>query len=100
MNDDRVPPPLGNGHLSPRFRRLQVIIAPGRVLPYRRSAWRDAIVVVERGSIELLCSDGRRYGFGCGDVLWLDGLPVRCLRNPGHTRAVLVAVSRRATDPS
>jgi quercetin dioxygenase-like cupin family protein len=100
VKDDSVPPPLRIGHLSPRLRRRVVTIAPGGALPYRRTAWRDAIVVVERGSIELQTSDGGRYVFGRGDVVWLDGLPVRCLRNPGRRPAVLVAVSRRATDPS
>jgi hypothetical protein len=29
-----------------------------------------------------------------GDVLWLTGLPLRALRNPGPDAAVLVAISR------
>jgi hypothetical protein len=38
-------------------------------------------------------TDSRRH-FGCGDVLWLDGLPLRALHNPGRELAVLTAVSR------
>ena len=40
--------------------------------------------------------DGRRPRFAGGAVLWLSGLPVRELRNPGSVPAVLVAVYRAA----
>jgi hypothetical protein len=56
-----------------------VVVAPGR----------------ERGEIELECLGGTGWRFGRGDVLWLIGLPVRTLHNPGREPAVLAAVSRR-----
>ena len=37
---------------------------------------------------------GRVGAFGRGDLLWLEGVPLRALHNPGAEPAVLVAVSR------
>jgi hypothetical protein len=73
-----------------------VEVPPGGERPYDRSEWHDALVVVDRGEVELDCRDGSRPRFAGGAVLWLCGLPVRALRNPGPAPAVLVAVSRAA----
>ncbi|MBA2533395.1 MAG: hypothetical protein H0V21_00120 [Rubrobacter sp.] len=59
---------------------------------------RGALVVVERGEIELECERGTRRRFGRGSVLWVSGLPLRALRNSGRGPALLVAVSRRLAD--
>ena len=72
-----------------------VELPPGRERATHEAEWRDALVVVDRGEIELDCVGGSRRRFGRGAVLWLGGLPLRALRNPGDERAVLVAVSRR-----
>jgi hypothetical protein len=48
--------------------------------------------------IELVYSAGGGRVCETGDVLWLDGLPVRALRNTRDEPVVLVAVSRRDTD--
>jgi quercetin dioxygenase-like cupin family protein len=98
--NDQVRPPFAEGRLPPAFRRNVVTVEPGGTWPYIRSEWRDAIVVVESGHIALETSDGSRYAFMQGDVLWLDGLPVRFVRNPGPAPAVLVAVSRQGIDCS
>ncbi|MGH3058830.1 MAG: hypothetical protein ACRDPP_11425 [Gaiellaceae bacterium] len=84
--DRRLPPP---------FRLWTVALAPGRQLPFDEAAWRDALVVVEHGEIELECLDGSRERFARGDVLCLVGVPLRALRNPGREAVLLVAVSRR-----
>jgi hypothetical protein len=62
---------------------------------YDETDWQDAIVVVERGEIEVECLGGSRRRFESGDVLWLIGLPFRTVRNRGREGALLVAVSRR-----
>jgi hypothetical protein len=49
---------------------------------------------VEQGEVELECRSGGSVRFMQGDVLWLTGLPLRALRNPGPDAAVLVAISR------
>jgi hypothetical protein len=54
----------------------------------------DALVVIERGLIELESAGGVCRSFVAGDVLWLADLPLRLLRNRGAIPAVLAAVSR------
>jgi hypothetical protein len=72
-----------------------VAVEPGGVRIYNEAEWRDAIVVVGSGEIELEALGGNRQRFQCGDVLCLFGLPLRLLHNRGTEPAVLVAVSRR-----
>ncbi|MEV7967974.1 hypothetical protein AB0O34_18595 [Sphaerisporangium sp. NPDC088356] len=90
----RLPSFLGR-RLPPAFALRTVVVSPGRARVYDEAEWRDAIVAVERGRIELLCSNGHRHVFEHGEVLWLHGLPVHVLYNPVTEPAVLIAVSRR-----
>jgi hypothetical protein len=83
------------GRLPPGLELRVVALAPGHRLAYDGAEWRDAVVVVERGEIELECLGGSRRRFGHGDVLCLDGLPLRALHNRGREPVVLAAVSRR-----
>jgi hypothetical protein len=78
----------------PGFARRVVTIEPGGVLAYDEAAWLDAIVVVEDGDVVLECVSGGSRRFRRGDILWLAGLPLRCVRNPGGIRTRLLAVSR------
>lgn len=87
-------PLLGKG-IPPAFRIRTVAVAPGRERAYDEGDWRDALVVVERGEIELECLAGSRRRFESGNVLWLVGLPLRAVRNRGREAALLVAISRR-----
>lgn len=85
-----------SGHpLPPGFELRLVALAPGCKRPYHDAEWRDAIVVIECGEVELEGASGTRYHFGRGAVLWLTGLPLRALYNPGEEHAVLVAIARR-----
>ncbi len=43
----------------------------------------DALIVVERSTIELECRDSTRLSFFMGDLLFLSGLRLRMLRNQG-----------------
>lgn len=86
--------------LAPAFALRIVVVAPGRSRAYDATEWRGAIVVVERGAIELEGLGGSRRRFGRGAVVWLAGLPLRALRNRGREPLVLVAVSRRRRGPS
>lgn len=96
----------GRGRLSLLGRRLPcalqlrvVAVAPAAARTYEEGEWRDAIVVIEGGRIELEWLSGSRRSFERGDVLWLVGLQLRTLHNPGREPAVLVAVSRRRGHP-
>jgi quercetin dioxygenase-like cupin family protein len=80
---------------GPAFVWRAVAMAPGSERPYDEAEWRDAIVSVALGEIELESSCGRRQRVSTGDVLWLAGLPLRALHNHGAELALLVAVSRR-----
>jgi hypothetical protein len=71
-----------------------VAVAPGDERAYVESEWLDAIVWVERGEIELRGTGGSRRRFASGDLIWLDGVPLRALHNPGDEPAVLRAISR------
>jgi hypothetical protein len=71
-----------------------VDLAPGRARRYADAEWRDALVVVERGEIELEAEDHTLWRFARGDMLWLTGLPLRAVHNRGAEPARLVAVSR------
>jgi quercetin dioxygenase-like cupin family protein len=80
------------------FQVRVVVVEPGTCRPYDEAEWRDAMVVVEVGEIEVEAWCGRCWQFTGGDVLWLTGLRVRRLRNRHAQRAVLTAVSRRGQD--
>lgn len=79
----------------PGFTVRAVAVEAGCERRYDEAEWRDAIVVVARGEIELECVGGDSARFDCGSVLWFVGLPLRALRASGSEPALLVAVSRR-----
>ena len=80
------------------FQVRRIVVDCGGERTYDETEWLDAIVVVERGEIELECTRGGRRRFCAGDVLWLVGLPLRALHCCGTDPAVLLAVSREGTD--
>ena len=84
--------------VPPGFAVREVVVAPGENVAYVASDWCDCIVTVESGAIDLAAPSGVRATFLAGDILWLAGLPVIALENPGADPAVLVAVSRGGTD--
>ena len=96
MDDGRVV-----GRLSLLGRRLPrpfevrwVVLVPGHLRPYVEAEWRDALIVVERGEVELESVTGVRWRFVAGDILCLARLPLRALRNDGPLPVLLSAVSR------
>ena len=93
MDVDRARP-LFSGGLSARFVRRVVTIPARTAYAYDREEWRDAIVVLEAGEIELHTWCGNRRKLGPGSVFWLDGISLRTLSNRGECPAVLIAVSR------
>jgi len=73
-----------------------VAIAPGEARPFVAEEWDDSLVVVEQGSIELECVRGGRRAFATGAVMFLTGLPLTMIHNPGPEPALIAAVSRKA----
>jgi hypothetical protein len=82
--------------LPEAFELLVITLAPGRERAFEPAEWRDAIVVVERGEVELEAIDGDRARFAGGAVVSLAGLPFRTLRNDGDDTAVIAVVRRRS----
>jgi hypothetical protein len=82
--------------LPPAFELRVRVLPVGCAEPVDTADWDDSLVEVARGEIELEFVDGKRPRFRDGDVLWLDGLPVRFMRNCGPVSAVLVAIRRRS----
>jgi hypothetical protein len=71
------------------------LLGPGRERAFDPAEWRGALVVVERGQIELVTEADECSRFVRGDVLVLAGLSLRALRNPGDQTAVLATLERR-----
>jgi hypothetical protein len=95
--DDALADPLSflARRVPPAFELRAISVAPGDKRAYDEDEWRDALVVVERGEIELEWAAGARMRLGSGAVLWLVGLPLRAVHNRGVDPALVVAVSRR-----
>ena len=71
VEDDDAPVPTRPG---PAFRRRSVTIAAQESVPYVAEDWRGAIVMIERGSVDLCCVRGGRRRFVEGAILFMDGL--------------------------
>jgi hypothetical protein len=85
---------FGGTRVRTRFVQWEIHIAPGSQRLFDAPEWRDTIVVVESGDIELETISGARVAFATGAVLFL-GTWLRALRNRGHVPVVLSAVARR-----
>jgi hypothetical protein len=85
---------LLGGPLSPGFRRRVVILKAKSRRAYRPGEWQDAIVLVDKGEIELRCPGQAPRRFRRGDLLSLGGLGLTGIYNHGPGRAVLIAVSK------
>jgi hypothetical protein len=77
-----------------RFRVRTLTLQPTDAIDFAPADWADAVVIVERGALEIECRTGRRATFAEGAVLVFDGLSLRRLRNAGAVPLVLSALSR------
>ena len=77
------------------FVRRTVVLEAGTSRRSHDDEWRDAIVIVEAGEVDLECAAGGRRRFTAGAVLWLAGIDICVLHNAGVDPVVLVAVTRR-----
>jgi hypothetical protein len=81
------------------FSSWTVSVAPGGARAYDAEEWRDALVVVEAGEIDVEGLAGSRARFCRGDILWLVGLPLRGLSNRGTGPALMTAYTREDGGP-
>ena len=80
--------------LPPWVRLHVVVIPPGCTHPFDPGCWRGALIVVERGSVELEQRSGRCVCCPEGYIGTLSGLSLRALHNRGDRTAVITGVSR------
>jgi hypothetical protein len=80
--------------LPPGFEIRLLMLEPGSDLACDATTWRDALVEVECGQVELHFRHGGRVCVQAGDVLWLSGLGVLRMSNPGRSPAALTGLSR------
>jgi hypothetical protein len=81
--------------ISPSFELRAVTVGPGDSRTYDDAEWQGALVVLERGELELERRDGGRQPLHRGAVVCLASLPLRALHNPGREAALLGVVLRR-----
>ena len=84
---------------SLHFRRRVVELAAAEELTIDADRWRDAIVFLEKGEVELECAAGDRRRFAARSVFCLLP-PARFLRNRNSEPARLITISRRARERS
>ncbi|HEX8051370.1 MAG TPA: hypothetical protein VF517_00135 [Thermoleophilaceae bacterium] len=72
-----------------------MLIEPDSRVAYDEADWEGALVVLERGAIELETLDGSRCGYAPGAVLYLGRMPLRAIHNAGREVCILSALSRR-----
>ena len=87
---------FSEGRLPSSFERRKVVLHPGSSRPYVDDEWRDALVTVESGELELECVRGGRQRFADGSILWFSDLGLRTMHNRGQAPLVLLAISRRS----
>ncbi|HVL84127.1 MAG TPA: hypothetical protein VM367_07575 [Pseudonocardia sp.] len=85
--------------VAPAFEVAPSRSRPGVARPHDDREWVGALVLLTRGEVDLECAAGGRRRFGAGAVLWLTGLGLRALHNPGTGPAVLLAVTRSGPLP-
>ena len=77
------------------FERWRVDIAPLTERATDATEWAGAIVLVEQGSVDVVCAGGGHRLFGMGCLVALGWLPLTSLRNPTTEVTRLLAVRRR-----
>ena len=83
------------GRLPASFERRRVVLQPGTSRPYVDEEWRDALVTVDSGDLEIECLRGGSRTFSAGDILWFSDLGLRTMRNRGLIPTVLISITRR-----
>jgi hypothetical protein len=79
----------------PNYEERRLVIPAGEELASSADEWADALVLIQRGSLEVECLAGAKRTFDAGAMLCLDWLPLRVLRSPGDVPTLIVAVRRR-----
>ncbi len=81
------------------FRRSVIRLAPGAFLSCSDPSWRDALLVLGQGEIEVRTPDGSTGRFSTGAVIAVADIPLSVVHAVGLEPAVLAAV-RQSRPPS
>ena len=101
MRDSDRPAFLGR-RVPDAFGVRRITIPPGAERPSADDEWHDAIVILERGAIDVVDPRGDRRRFAPGDMLCLEWVECERIVNVGQIDAELVAIDRppqRAAPP-
>jgi hypothetical protein len=79
-----------------RFLRSVIRLAPGASLSCSDPSWRDALLVLGQGEIEVRTPDGSTGRFSTGAVIAVADIPLSVVHAVGPEHAVLAAVRRCA----
>lgn len=74
-------------------RTSAVVLEAGESMPFRADDWRDAMVIVQSGSLEVRCSSGRTAAFGRGSVVCFQDVSLAAL-GAADEDVVLLVVRR------
>jgi uncharacterized protein YdhG (YjbR/CyaY superfamily) len=99
--EDELRRALAGRLLPPTIERWRVVIPRDAPLNSHEAAWAGALVLVERGTLRVVCRGGGERSFRCGSLLALDWLPLLRLSSDDSDSVSLLAL-RRATihDPA
>jgi hypothetical protein len=86
--------------LPASIERWRVVLEPGTEQPTCAAEWAGAMVLVEDGTLEVVCEAGGHEVFDHGDLLALGWLPISLLRNAGAVSVRLLAVRRDRPSPT
>jgi hypothetical protein len=85
---------------SRSFSRRVIELQPGACLDHDDAFWRDAIVFLTAGELDVECSGGTGHCFRAGDILTFASLPIRRAHNSGAEPTRLLVIWRRASPVS
>lgn len=83
------------GHELPKgFCRAVIRLVPGESLSCNAASWRDALILLSRGEIEVRAPDGFTGRFATGAVIAFAEIPLSVVHAVGVGQVVLTAVRR------
>lgn len=90
--------PFLTGALPAWLTRRTLVLASRESIDPAQGGWAQALVVVDRGEIEIETFAGERLRLRAGAVLSFRHLALRRVSNPGGEGAVIVAIWKTPSD--
>jgi hypothetical protein len=90
----RFPSDVLDRELPTGFARSVIRLAPGTSLSCSEPLWRDALLVLGQGEVEIRTPDGSAGRFSTGAVMTVADVPLSVVHAVGREPAVLTAIRR------